>query len=333
VGPVPTGRWQERKRAPACPCCELHDLGHRRIHVGYQFGISNIVVRLGAHARTRARRRGREAEWRPVTERSAAPRIEGTRLRPTPPAARCSITAPRRTTLFDISELVPRHVSGAAQESAVGNKDTQVRACGSCTAVGHRPSTSSAYWRACPVALFVPPDGRSRTGRAADRKFGWDHARASQKAATETEIQRRGEYLPSRKPRPWHPRERGRTTVPKELCRAPANKAGWLHPGRRHRAQWATASSQDAGETRRDVVYRDPAIRVRGLRAQGQPSPRARPLSQRRGKTVAWRHLSRRDPAGEMARCARHCGTPIPTNRSPVVEHAERRPHRAIGCP
>src|SRR5258708_37991295 len=73
-------------------------------------------------------------EWAfPVTEKEQpAPRIEGTRLRQPPPGSTLSITRAKADDMFDIPNWYPDMYPAMPKAVQFGNKDTAVRACGSC---------------------------------------------------------------------------------------------------------------------------------------------------------------------------------------------------------
>ena len=80
-----------------------------------------------------------------------------------------------------------------------GNKDTQVRACGSChlpTGVGH---DESAYMAGLPVGYFIRTMNDWKTG---DRKYGGTMV-AMLKIITDAEILEAANYFASLKPMPW----------------------------------------------------------------------------------------------------------------------------------
>jgi cytochrome c553 len=190
-------------------------------------------------------------EWAfPVTEKEQpAPRIEGTRLRPPPPGSTLSITRAKADDMFDIPNWYPDMYPAMPKVVQFGNKDTQVRACGSChlpTGTGH---DESAYVAALPVAYFVRQLADWKNG---DRKFGAIMI-ALAKAATDAEIKDAAGYFASVKPRQWI-RVAEADTVPKSFI-GPGNKR-LVHPA---------GGTEPLGnriievpENEEDVVYRDP---------------------------------------------------------------------------
>jgi cytochrome c553 len=186
----------------------------------------------------------------PVTEKEQpAPRIEGTRLRPPPPGSTLSITRAKADDMFDIPNWYPDMYPAMPKVVQFGNKDTQVRACGSChlpTGTGH---DESAYVAGLPVAYFVRQLADWKSG---DRKFGGIMV-ALAKAATEAEIKDAASYFASVQPRQWI-RVAEADTVPKSFI-GPGNKR-LVHPA---------GGTEPLGnriievpENEEDVVYRDP---------------------------------------------------------------------------
>jgi len=190
-------------------------------------------------------------EWAfPVTEKDQpAPRIEGTRLRPAPPGSTLSIARAKADDMYDIPNWYPDMYPAMPKIVQFGNKDTQVRACGSChlpVGTGH---DESAYVAGLPVAYFIRQLTDWKTG---DRKYGAIMI-ALAKAATETEIKDAASYFASVKPRPWI-RVAEADSVPKSFI-GPGNKR-LVHPA---------GGTEPMGnriievpENEEDVVYRDP---------------------------------------------------------------------------
>jgi cytochrome c553 len=190
-------------------------------------------------------------EWAfPVTEKEQPPpRIEGTRLRPPPPGSTLSITRAKADDMNDIPNWYPDMYPAMPKIVQFGNKDTQVRACGSChlpTGTGH---DESAYVAGLPVAYFMRQLADWKNG---DRKFGAIMI-ALAKNATEAEIKDAATYFASVKPRPWI-RVVEADSVPKSFI-GPGNKR-LVHPS------GGTESLGDriieVPENEEDVVYRDP---------------------------------------------------------------------------
>lgn len=186
----------------------------------------------------------------PVTEKvQPAPRIEGTRLRAPPPGSTLSITRAKADDMFDIPNWYPNMYPPMPKIVQYGDKDTQVRACGSChlpTGNGH---DESAYVAGLPVEYFTRQLADWKSG---NRKYGGIMI-ALAKAATDAEIHDAATYFASVKPRPWI-RVVETDTVPKTFI-GPGNKR-LEHPA------GGTESLGDriieVPENEEDVVYRDP---------------------------------------------------------------------------
>jgi cytochrome c553 len=190
-------------------------------------------------------------EWAfPVTEKEQpAPRIEGTRLRPAPPGSTLSIERAKADDMYEIPNWYPDMYPAMPKIVQFGNKDTQVRACGSChlpVGTGH---DESAYVAGLPVAYFIRQMADWKNG---DRKYGGIMI-ALAKVATEAEIKDAASYFASVKPRPWI-RVAEADSVPKSFI-GPGNKR-LVHP---------TGGTEPMGnriievpENEEDVVYREP---------------------------------------------------------------------------
>jgi len=190
-------------------------------------------------------------EWAfPVTEKDQPPpRIEGTRLRPAPPGSTLSITRAKADDMYDIPNWYPDMYPAMPKIVQFGNKDTQVRACGSChlpTGTGH---DESAYVAGLPIGYFVRQLADWKNG---DRKYGGIMI-ALAKAASEAEIKDAANYFAAVKPRPWI-RVAETDSVPKSFI-GPGNKR-LVHPA---------GGTEPMGnriievpENEEDVVYRDP---------------------------------------------------------------------------
>jgi len=130
-----------------------------------------------------------------------------------------------------------------------GNKDTQVRACGSChlpTGTGH---DESAYVAGLPVGYFMRQMADWKSG---ERKYGGIMVQLA-KAATDAEWRAAAEYFAAVKPRAWI-RVVETDTVPKSFI-GPGNK----------RLESPVGGSEPMGnriievpEDEEAVVYRDP---------------------------------------------------------------------------
>jgi cytochrome c553 len=190
-------------------------------------------------------------EWAfPVTEKDQPPaRIEGARLRPAPPGSTLSIERAKADDMYDIPNWYPDMYPAMPKIVQFGNKDTQVRACGSChlpIGTGH---DESAYVAGLPVNYFIRQLADWKTG---DRRFGGIMI-ALAKVATEAEIKDAANYFASVKPRPWI-RVAEADTAPKSFV-GPGNKR-LVHPA---------GGTEPMGnriievpENEEDVVFRDP---------------------------------------------------------------------------
>ena len=186
----------------------------------------------------------------PVTEKvQPPPRFDANRVRPAPPGSTLSITRAKADDMFDIPNWYPNMYPPMPKIVQFGDKDTQVRACGSChlpTGTGH---DESAYVAGLPVAYFMRQLADWKNG---DRKFGAIMI-ALAKNATEAEIKDAATYFASVKPRPWI-RVVEADSVPKSFI-GPGNKR-LVHPA---------GGTEPLGnriievpENEEDVVYRDP---------------------------------------------------------------------------
>jgi cytochrome c553 len=190
-------------------------------------------------------------EWAfPVTEKDQpAPRIEGTRLRPAPPGSTLSIERAKADDMYDIPNWYPDMYPAMPKVVQYGNKDTQLRACGSChlpIGTGH---DESAYVAGLPINYFIRQMADWKNG---DRKFGGIMI-ALAKVATEAEIKDAASYFASVKPRPWI-RVAEADTVPKSFV-GPGNKR-LVHPS--GGAEPLGNRIIEVPENEEDVVYRDP---------------------------------------------------------------------------
>jgi len=191
-------------------------------------------------------------EWAfPVTEKDQPPpRIEGTRVRPPPPGSTLSITRAKADDMYDIPNWYPDRYPAMPRIVQYGNRETMVRACGSChlpVGTGH---DESAYVAGLPVPYFVRQLADWKSG---DRKTGGIMVSIS-KAVADAEVQDAAEYFASVKPRPWI-RVVETDTVPKSFV-GPGNKR-LVHPN---------GGTEPLGnriievpEDEEVVVYRDPS--------------------------------------------------------------------------
>lgn len=187
----------------------------------------------------------------PVTEKVQPPaRFPGDRVRPAPPGSTLSITRAKADDMYDIPNWYPGMYPAMPKIVQFGNRDTQVRACGSChlpTGTGH---DESAYVAGLPVRYFTEQLAEWKAGR---RKFGGTMV-AMAKVITDDEVKSAAEYFASVKPRPWI-RVVEADTVPKSFV-GPGNKR-LVHPA---------GGTEPLGnriievpEDEEVVVYRDPS--------------------------------------------------------------------------
>lgn len=189
-------------------------------------------------------------EWAfPVTEKEQPkPRIEGTRMR-TVPGSPVTIARAAADDFYNAPDWRPDLHPPMPKVVQYGDKDRQVRACGSChlpTGNGH---DESAYVAGLPVPYFLRQMADWKSG---ERKFAGIMVQIA-KAATDDELRAAAEYFASVKPRPWI-RVVETDTVPKSFV-GPGNK----------RLESPSGGSEALGdqiiEVPQDeeaVVYRDP---------------------------------------------------------------------------
>jgi cytochrome c553 len=178
-----------------------------------------------------------------------APRIDGAALRPAPAGSTLSITRAMADDFYEIPNWYPSMYPAMPKIVQYGNKETQVRACGSChlpTGTGH---DESAYVAGLPVNYFSRQMADWKSG---DRKFGGTMVQMA-KVVTDAEIKDAADYFASLKPRSWI-RVVETDTVPKSYI-GQGNKR-LLHPA---------GGTEPIGnrvievpENEEDVVYRDP---------------------------------------------------------------------------
>jgi len=187
-------------------------------------------------------------EWAfPVTDKEQPP----AQFAPDKPRTVGSVTVTRAgaDNFYNIPNWRPDTHPQMPKIVQFGNKDTQVRACGSChlpTGTGH---DESAYMAGLPARYFIQQMADWKSG---DRKFGGTMV-AMLKVITDAEIKESAEYFASLKPRPWI-RVVEADTVPKNYV-AQGNKR-LVHPG---------GGTEPIGnriisvpEDEEAVVYRDP---------------------------------------------------------------------------
>jgi len=191
-------------------------------------------------------------EWAfPVTEKvQPPPRIPGTQVRPPPPGSTLSITRAKADDMYDIPNWYPDRYPPMPRIVQYGNRETMVRACGSChlpVGTGH---DESAYVAGLPVPYFERQIADWRSG---DRKTGGIMVSIS-KAVSDAEVHDAAEYFASVKPRPWI-RVVETDTVPRTFV-GPGNKR-LVHP------DGGTEPLGDriieVPEDEEVVVYRDPS--------------------------------------------------------------------------
>ena len=186
----------------------------------------------------------------PVTEKvQPPPRFEAGRVRPVPPGSTLSITRAKADDMYDIPNWYPNMYPPMPKIVQYGNKDTQVRACGSChlpTGTGH---DESAYMAGLPASYFIRQMADWKSG---DRKYSATMV-AMTKIITDSEIREAADYFTSLKPQPWI-RVVETDTVPRSYI-GPGNKR-LVHPD---------GGTEPLGnriievpEDEEVVVYRDP---------------------------------------------------------------------------
>jgi cytochrome c553 len=216
----------------------------------------------------------------PVTEKvQPPPRFEAGMVRPAPPGSTLSITRAKADDMYDIPNWYPNMYPPMPKIVQYGNKDTQVRACGSChlpTGTGH---DESAYMAGLPASYFIRQMADWKSG---DRKYSATMV-AMAKVITDSEIREAADYFASLKPQPWI-RVVETDTVPRSYI-GPGNKR-LIHPD---------GGTEPLGnhiievpEDEEVVVYRDPtsgfvAYVPRGSIAKGKELA----LTGNGGKTIA----------------------------------------------
>ena len=186
----------------------------------------------------------------PVTEKvQPPPRFEAGKVRPAPPGSTLSITRAKADDMYDIPNWYPNMYSPMPKIVQYGNKDTQVRACGSChlpTGTGH---DESAYMAGLPASYFIRQMADWKSG---DRKYSATMVGMA-KVITDSEIRDAADYFASLKPQHWI-RVVETDTVPRSYI-GPGNKR-LIHP---------EGGTEPLGnriievpEDEEVVVYRDP---------------------------------------------------------------------------
>jgi cytochrome c553 len=187
----------------------------------------------------------------PVTEKvQPPPRFEAGKMRAAPSGSTLSITRAKADDMYGIPNWYPNMYPPMPKIVQFGNKDTQVRACGSChlpIGTGH---DESAYVAGLPAPYFIRQMADWKSG---DRKFSPTMV-AMAKVVTDPEIRDAADYFALLKPQPWI-RVVETDTVPKSYI-GPGNKR-LLHPD---------GGTEPLGnriievpEDEEVVVYRDPS--------------------------------------------------------------------------
>jgi cytochrome c553 len=178
------------------------------------------------------------------------PRIEGSRVRPAPPGSTLSITRAKADDMYDIPNWYPDRYPAMPKIVQFGDKEREVRACGSChlpIGTGH---DESAYLAGLPAAYTARQMADWKSG---DRKYGGIMS-AMAKVITEAEINDAADYFAAVKPRSWI-RLVETDTVPRTFI-GPGNKR-LVHP------DGGTEPLGDriieVPEDEEVVVYRDPS--------------------------------------------------------------------------
>jgi cytochrome c553 len=136
----------------------------------------------------------------PVTEKvQPPPRFDANHVRPAPPGSTLSITRAKADDMYDIPNWFPNMYPPMPAIVQHGNKERQVRACGSChlpTGTGH---DESAYVAGLPASYFIRQMADWKSG---DRKFSPTMVTMA-KVITDAEIGDAAQYFAALKPRPW----------------------------------------------------------------------------------------------------------------------------------
>ena len=159
----------------------------------------------------------------PVTEKVQPPSNEDPAKIHITPGSALKLTRAQINDMYNAPNWFPDMYPPMPPIVQHGNRERQVRACGSChlpTGTGH---DESAYMAGLPVAYFVRQMGDWKSG---DRKYGGTMV-AMAKVITDAEIKEAADYFASLKPRPWI-RVVEADVVPKTYI-GPGNKR-LLHP-------------------------------------------------------------------------------------------------------
>ena len=135
----------------------------------------------------------------PVTDKDQPPgRYDPNRIH-TAPGSPLRITRAQVDDMYNIPDWFPDMYPPMPKIVQYGNKDTQVRGCGSChlpTGTGH---DESAYMAGLPASYFIRQMADWKSG---DRKYGATMVGMA-KLITDAEIKEAAEYFAALKPRPW----------------------------------------------------------------------------------------------------------------------------------
>ena len=134
----------------------------------------------------------------PVTDKVQPSTINANKIH-TAPGSPLRLTRAQVDDMFNAPNWFPDLYPPMPKIVQFGNKDTQVRACGSChlpTGTGH---DESAYMAGLPINYFVRQMADWKSG---DRKFGGTMV-AMAKVITDAEIKEAADYFVSLKPRSW----------------------------------------------------------------------------------------------------------------------------------
>ena len=187
-------------------------------------------------------------EWAfPVTEKEQpAPRIAGDKVRT---VGKVSIARAKADDMYDIPDWRPELHPPIPKIVQFGNRDSQVRACGSChlpTGTGH---DESAYLAGLPGAYFINQMADWKNG---NRRFGGTMVGIA-KAISDAEIKDAADYFASLKPRQWI-----------RVLEAEFVPRSFIGPGNK-RLEHPSGGTEPLGnriieipENEEAVVYRDP---------------------------------------------------------------------------
>src|SRR5262245_15981383 len=187
-------------------------------------------------------------EWAfPVTEKDQPPpRYAPDRVRT---VGTVSVTRAGADDFYNIPNWRPDMYPPMPKIVQFGNKDTQVRACGSChlpTGTGH---DESAYMAGVTQRYFTDQMASWKHG---DRKFGGTMV-AMAKVITDAEIKEAADYFAGLKPRPWI-----------RVVEADAVPKSFVGPGNKRLVRPAGGTEPmgnriiEVPEDEEAVVYRDP---------------------------------------------------------------------------